>query len=142
MAICRPTKFNPSRGNPWLEVGLSLFCGIVTQVPYYFENMVTTPPCQKDGQTIEWGHALFMCECDSHHVPEVLPLNVTVAQYDELCMYHIQEVVQRTQSPLWEAYVIISETCVRLAPCLILVTLNLAMILDFRYYLLTTNLKF
>lgn len=49
-----------------------------------------------------------------------------------MCIYHREENLWRTESPIWRVYVVLNEILCRIGPCVLLVTLNLLMIRDFR----------
>ena len=51
---------------------------------------------------------------------------------DDMCEYHREEIVDRTESVIWTVYVILNEILCRIGPCILLIILNLLMIRDFR----------
>ena len=55
---------------------------------------------------------------------------LTVSQCDY--RYHKKENVDVTTSSIWRTYVVMTEILCRIGPCIILVTLNILMIRDFK----------
>ena len=50
----------------------------------------------------------------------------------DLCIYYREENINRTESPIWMVYTVLDEILCRIGPCVLLVTLNMLMIRDFR----------
>ena len=97
----------------------------------------------------------YLCGCHESTIPDIMPLNTEYVSDSELCMYHVIEIgqlncfakchvesilttakwvftVNITNTCAWKAYVVASETVIRVAPCIVLVCLNMAMIVSFR----------
>ena len=55
---------------------------------------------------------------------------LTVSQCDY--RYHKKENLEVTESSIWRTYVVMTELLCRIGPCIILVTLNILMIRDFK----------